>query len=317
MINIILQFDTIFNEKVRLLIMRYLGNDAQARSLLYTIESGKNRFRSGLSYLLSGETETGIAIGAASEIAWAAILILDDIGDNTWIRRGKSSAWRKFGLLESSHAASLGFIIANLILKEKAGSFLGESLEKNIELTLRAQIEQGVFDITTSAAQILKNYFGKTALGRWAIEAGVEVNTSLGADDKKLIKDFSEKVAVAAQIRNDLDDFLIDAESEKYEPSMKDLRDETINYVSALFFETASTEDKVRFLGECWGQKVFQQSQVAQGAREILGSCGIFERCESEIRSQIEVASSLICSIPEPHRNLLINWARNYEERKV
>lgn len=315
--NISLQFDAIFSEKVKPLIERHLACDVQARSLLYTIESGKNRFRAGLSYLLSSETEAGVAVGAASEVAWAAILILDDIGDNTWIRRGKASAWRKFGLLESSHAASLGFIIADWILREKAGNFLAESLERSVELTLRAQIEQGIFDSTISVAQVLKNYFGKTALGRWAIEAGAEANTSFGADDKKLIKSFSERVAIAAQIRNDLDDFLIDAESEKYEPNMKDLQDETINYVSALFFETASTEDKVRFLSECWGQKTSQQSQIVQKAREILASYSIFEHCESEIRSRIGTASSLIQGIPQPHRSLLINWATNYEERKV
>lgn len=311
-----MQFNAIFNEKVKLLIERYLEGDAQARSLLYTIESGKNRFRSGLSYLLSGETEAGVAIGAASEVAWAAILILDDIGDNTWIRRGKASAWRKFGLLESSHAASLGFIIADWILKEKASSSFAESLEKSVELTLRTQIEQGVFDSTTSVAQVLKNYFGKTALGRWAIEAGADANTSFSADDKKSIKSFSERVAIAAQIRNDLDDFLIDADSEKYEPNMKDLQDETINYVSALFFETASTEDKMRFLSECWGQKVSQQSQIVQKAREILAGYGILENCESEIKSQIEIASSLLQNLPQPYGDLLVNWATNYERKE-
>jgi geranylgeranyl pyrophosphate synthase len=113
-----------------------------------------------------------------------------------------------------------------------------------------------------------------------------------------------------------LDDFLIDEESEKYEPNMKDLQDETINYVSASFFEMASTEDKLRFLGECWGQKVSQQSQIVRRAREIFATYGVLERCEAEINRQINDALSLLQGVPQPYRSLLTNWATNYERKE-
>lgn len=309
------KFDAIFQQHTKPLIDSYLSGDNEARSLLYTIEPGKNRFRSGLSYLLSNETEVGIFIGAASEIAWAAILILDDIGDNTFIRRGKISAWQKFGLLESSHAASMGFIIAKHILEEAHNFDLSKSLEKNIELTLRAQIEQSSFSISVSPTVILDNYIKKTALGRWPIEAAIMSNIIIDKEAREKIIRFSEIIAKGAQIRNDLDDLMIDSICESYEPAMKDLQDRMVNYPLALFFEIASTPDKTEFLSKYWGQPITHKKQVMQDVYDVLIKYDIFNQCEDKIDEQFIHALNLIESISFPQKDLIINWAMDYKKK--
>ena len=306
----------IFEEQTRPLINNYLKDDYQARTLLYTINPGKNRFRSGLAYLLSGQTDLGIAIGAASEVAWAAILILDDIGDNTFIRRGIPSAWQRFGLLEASHAAALGFIISKHILQERVSNCFAQSLEKSIEFTLRAQIEQKNFSCSVKPKAVLANYINKTALGRWPIEAAVMANKIMNEQKQKKIVRFSETVAIGAQIRNDLDDLIINSERESYEPAMKDLQDTTMNYPLSLFFELASVFDKTEFLSKYWGQSAVRKKQVAQDACNMLIQYDIFNKCGAKIGEQLDHALNLIADISFLQKDLIIDWAINYKKKR-
>jgi len=310
------QFENIFKRKVRPLIMRYLENDWCTRSMLYTIESGRNRFRAGLAYLLSGQKREGVVIGAASEVAWAAILILDDIGDNTSIRRGKESAWRKFGLLEAAHAATLGFIISKRILEEeKTGDPLIKSLEESIVFTLQAQIEQKTFNCQNASVEtVLDNYDRKTALGRWPVGAAITINDELSLQEKEKIQKFPEVIAIAAQIRNDLDDIAIGVEKEKYEPAMKDLQEQIVNYPVALLLNRVTEDDKQSFLDKCREQKTTGESEAIKCAIEMFAKYNIYNQCEIEINKRVSSAVALIRDLPRPYRVLLKNWAESYRK---
>lgn len=247
---ILMEFKNIFNKKFNKKISFYLSSYKAPSFLKQFINSGGNKFRSALSYLLSEKKEEGIVIGSAAEIAWAGIIILDDIGDLSETRRGKTSIWKKYGLLKSSHSALMAFQIAEFILEDNQ---LYDSLylfRKASLKTVIAQIEQNNFNISTSSNQVLNNYLWKTALDRWSIEATIRRHHYLSKLEKSALIIFNQLLSVAAQIRNDLDDF---QKGDDYETSFKDIRSKCVNYPLALFFERSSKKDIKYFLKKYWG----------------------------------------------------------------
>lgn len=306
------EFVGIFEQYIKPVIISCFKEDEEARSLWYTIESGRNRFRSGLAYLLSGKTSLGIAIGAASEIAWASILVLDDIGDVTTIRRGKKAAWKKYGLLEASHAAALGFLLSSNVLKiGGAEKPLIDSLNTSISLTLKAQIEQRRFSQSSTVKTVLESYIRKTALGRWALEAATKTNVSISESDKEKMVEYFESTAILAQIKNDLDDIKVNPEDDEYEPSMKDFQEKTITYPIVLFLSLASDSDKNVFIKRFWEQTY--NKEVDQLALAMFDKYNIYERGEEEISQRILFSQNLIRSIPNKYKELLVNWVKEYK----
>lgn len=310
------EFRRIFTQHTMPLIIGYLGDDLDIRSLWRTIKSGRNRFRAGLAYLLSGQTELGKIIGAASEVAWAAILILDDIGDKTFIRRGGMSAWSQFGLLEASHAAMLGFVLARRILKrENVDQSLIEGLEESIEITLRAQIQHGNFNVHVSPETLLDNYSKKTKLGRWPVEASIALNDEIVPDAANKVVGFSELIVVVAQIKNDLDDVFFNTKEgvEVYEPPMKDLQNKMLNYPLALFFQAASEKERLYVMEHYWGHDLSRNPESTQNFVRMFSEHDIFKRCAAEINGRILFALGLVKDLkPIFYRELLESWVDGY-----
>lgn len=94
----------------------------------YVISSGGKRMRPGvtiLSYLASGgkEVSEAIKIAAAFEMIHSATLIHDDINDRSEMRRGRQSAYKKFGLQQALVSGDYLFVKAFAI-----GGFFNEEI---------------------------------------------------------------------------------------------------------------------------------------------------------------------------------------------
>jgi len=135
------------------------------------------------------------------------------------------------------------------------------------------------------------------------------VNNKISYQDKENIKRFSEYVAIAAQIKNDLDD-IIGIKDEEYEVPMKDLQEKMLNYPTALFFNVASVEDKERFLNEYWGYNI--TPKIIKGIIEMLGRYNVFGQCIAEIDRRISLALVSIKNLSHPYRGLLTRWVESY-----
>jgi len=311
--NLFREFNRAFEEFTKPLIKEYIGEVKEARALSYTIKSGRNRFRSGLPSLLLNDYSRGALVGAISEISWSAILILDDIGDKTRIRRGKKAVWLKFGLLEAVHAAALGFIISEELAVKNFSEHkeIKLTLHKAIKMTLKAQIEQNNFSFDkASTHSLLNNYLRKTALGRWPLEATTIIDDSLSEKEKREIVGFIKIMGIVGQIKNDLDDFGIYYDDNDYEPKMKDLEGETISYPIAVFFNDASEKDKKEFVDNYWGKAIGKRR--AEKVMHVLNRYKVITKCEKKIKDEISKARFLIGESPTRYKSLLTEWVKSY-----
>jgi len=287
--NVLKKFKNIFNKKFNKKISFYLSLYRAPSFLKNFINSGDNKFRAALSYLLSEKEEEGIIIGSAAEISWAGIVILDDIGDLSEKRRGKISIWKKYGLLKSSHSALMAIQIAEFILKDNQ---LYDSLflfQKATFKTIIAQIEQNNFNSSTSSNRVLNNYLWKTALGRWGIEAIIRRHRYLSQQEKSILIILNQLLSVVAQIKNDLDDF---QEAGDYETSFKDIRSKCVNYPLSLFFERSNKQDVRYFLKKYWGNNNLE----AKDKKKIIVLLEKYKAIsDARNRSKILLEESLRC----------------------
>lgn len=304
-----LKFNDIFKNKIKNDIFLYLELFNVPSLIGENIIAGKNKFRSALPYLLSKNKKDGIAIGVSAELSWAGIIILDDIGDFSEIRRGLPSSWKEYGLLKSSHAALMSIQIAEFVLQKNKLEKLNYVLKESIYETLSAQIEQDDFDFHTNSNEVLNNYLRKTSLGRWAIDAVItNERNRISAKEKTALTVFNQLVSIAAQIKNDLDDF---RDNSQYEPSLKDVYSKTINYPIALFFEKASARDKKIFTKKYWGRDNLN-------IKEVVNSLEKYEAITlSQNRMKILLGESLnvIDIVKKNHfKKILSEWIKPMTE---
>jgi len=304
--NQFFNFENIFQRRIKKFLFYYLTLFKAPNFLGKTINDGKNKFRSGLTFLLSENKKEGIAIAAAAELTWAGIIILDDIGDFSEIRRGSLAAWKKYGLLKASHAALLSFQIAEHILMENKLDELIDLLRKNTSETILAQIEQADFDFSIQSNKVLNNYLRKTSLGRWAIDAVINENKSLPEKEKSILRVFNQLVGVAAQIKNDLDDF---KKNRGYESYLKDIQSKIINYPLSLFFEKALKNDKQYLIKKYWGRNNLNEKEVV----ELLEKYKAISDSEERTEILLEEALKILNLIKDKKfKKIFSNWVKSF-----
>jgi octaprenyl-diphosphate synthase len=113
----------------------------------YVISSGGKRMRPGvtiLSYLANGgkDVTEAIKIAAAFEMIHSATLIHDDINDRSETRRGKMSAYKKYGLQEALISGDFLFVKAFGI-----GGFFNEEIVSLVAQACTAIAESEIVQI--------------------------------------------------------------------------------------------------------------------------------------------------------------------------
>ena len=286
-------FYSIYKTKYRNYIQTVINNWA-VQPIMDTIDNGMNKFRCGLSYLISKRTDTtenAIIIGSAAEIIWGAILILDDLGDNAYIRRGKPSVWIDKGILHASHLLPLGQLISEEILSIQFGySEIYNSFRRALKDTIDSQIEQAYFHFQTLNDDIFRNnYIKKTSIGRWALTA----SSYLDNKSSSIIDETYEELAFAAQIKNDVDDFLID---NNYEHAFEDLKNRIITYPIYILFNKCTSEEKEKIKGYYEKKNEYSYTDIL----DLVYKYNIIKICISIINEEVE---RVVKKLPEEFVN--------------
>jgi len=160
---------------------------------------------------LCGSYTSALPFAVALELFHAASLVHDDIEDEDDFRRGRTTAWKKYGISPAINAGD-----ALVILAERA--LIGSSLSHKKTLKLMQRLNDVFLHITEGQALDLsfenkrsvsdKEYFTmiqkKTAL---LFSAACEVGAFIGTNNKKIIREFAAfglAFGIAFQINNEL-----------------------------------------------------------------------------------------------------------------
>ncbi|MCG7844397.1 MAG: polyprenyl synthetase family protein [Methanomassiliicoccales archaeon] len=192
----------------------------------YVISSGGKRMRPGvtlLSYLANGgkEVNEAIKIAAAFEMIHSATLIHDDINDRSEMRRGKPSAYKKFGLQQALVSGDFLFVKAFAI-----GGFFNEEIVNLVAgaCTSIAESEIVQFEKEGEVAPLdvyLGIIEGKTAK---PIMAGARIGAYLANAEPNNIHfmgDYGLNIGMAFQIVDDILD-IVGSEKTLGKPRMVD-----------------------------------------------------------------------------------------------
>ncbi len=192
----------------------------------YVISSGGKRMRPGvtiLSYLASGGTEVteAIKIAAAFEMIHSATLIHDDINDRSEKRRGRLSAYKKFGLQQALVSGDFLFVKAFAI-----GGFFNEEIVGLVAEACTAIAESEIVQFEKEGEVAPLDVYlgiieGKTAK---PIMAGARIGAYLANADPGRIHDMGEyglNIGMAFQIVDDILD-IVGTESSLGKPRMVD-----------------------------------------------------------------------------------------------
>ncbi|EMA42471.1 polyprenyl synthetase family protein [Halococcus saccharolyticus] len=187
--------------------------DDLAAQLEHVALSGGKRVRPTVTVLAceaaGGEGEDAVDFAVGIELVHNASLVVDDIIDESDVRRGTDSAWAAFG-----HGSAL--IASDGLLGEAFALFATD--ERAMEVVSEAMVELGEGEATelvaqpTTQTEYMELARRKTgALFRAAAQLGA---VAADADDATVAAfgDYAEGVGVAFQIRDDVLDATADAD---------------------------------------------------------------------------------------------------------
>ncbi|QSG13278.1 Geranylgeranyl pyrophosphate synthase [Halapricum desulfuricans] len=187
--------------------------DALGAQLEHVVLAGGKRVRPIVTVLvceaLGGDTEDALEFAVGIELVHNASLVIDDIIDESDLRRGSESAWAAFG-----HGSAI--IASDGLLGEAFDLFSSD--ERAMRVVSKAMVELGEGEASelvaqpTSEEEYMRLARRKTgALFRAAAELG-----AIAADaDPYAVEaagDYAERVGVAFQMRDDVLDATADAE---------------------------------------------------------------------------------------------------------
>lgn len=175
--------------------------------------SGGKRVRPTVTVLAceaaSGDTEAAVDFGVGIELVHNASLVVDDIIDESGVRRGVPSAHAAFG-----HGPAI--IASDGLLGEAFHLFSAD--ERAMRIVSDAMVELGEGEATelvsqpSTEAEYLELARRKTgALFRAAAELGA-VAAEADAETVEAFGDYAERVGIAFQIRDDVLDATADAD---------------------------------------------------------------------------------------------------------
>jgi len=190
-------------------------------------------------------SEKIITACAAIELVHMATLLHDDIIDKSPTRRGKDSAYKKFGtdasLLAGDFLLVRAFGLSSSTLDEKIVAYTEKAC---VALTEGEQLEG---TITGESSRSLQEYFtiiSKKTAALFALSCAAGAYLA-GAEEKqiKIMEEFGETVGMVFQIIDDI----LDITSEKLhfgKPIGTDLRQKTPSIVNILWLESGDKRAK-------------------------------------------------------------------------
>jgi len=187
--------------------------DTLGEQLGHVVLAGGKRVRPTVTVLvceaLGGEPEDAVDFAVGIELVHNASLVVDDIIDESDLRRGSESAWAAFG-----HGPAI--IASDGLLGEAFALFSSD--ERAMQVVAEAMVELGegeaseLVEEPTSEAEYMTLARRKTgALFRAAAELGA-IAADADAYTVEAVGDYAERVGVAFQMRDDVLDATADTE---------------------------------------------------------------------------------------------------------
>ncbi len=285
---------------------------------LHVISSGGKRIRPGvglLAFRSVGGTDIRemVRMASAFEIIHSATLIHDDINDGGETRRGRISAYKKYGLQKALVAGDFlfvkGFQLSSLIKSEHLINVVAEACASMAESEI---LQVGYDREATTLERYMRIIEGKTAK---PIEASARVGAFLGKGDGEQIEalaDYGLNIGYAFQIVDDV----LDLDGEETALGKQKAMD---------FMDGKATLPILYAMEGMQGKRIMdlfvKEGKTRSDAREfveLVHSTDALERARRQAEEFKDKAIDHLSSIPQtPYKDALINLANTVVERKA
>jgi len=307
------EFQKMFDEIIIPFIDQLNIEDKYLKPIFYTLRQKSNKFRSATSLLSAkicgGNYYDVLPIAAVSELIHNSIIIQDDIADDDIIRRGKMTAWKKYGMCHALHSSL--YVIPPCLkilsyLKSPYAPQIKEKFLMEYQYVCKSQIKQALLNLSHNMSydSFLDVHMGKTAIGRWAISASA---LFYGKNQQaKIFEEFAKKLGDAGSIKNDIEDFL---EDDYYEPFCSDIRKGLLTYPIYYYFSKCNLQEQEDFLKIFGKDKIIDYAEIRQ---KILDKGTILYAAEKGNKLVSEAINILQNISSSQEKQLLIAWANNH-----
>ena len=259
-------------------------------TIKYAIENNFNgvKVRTGYNYILSnGDISKTKKIGLYSELAWSALINLDDIHDGDLIRYNKPAAYVMFNKKRVVNDSNKLFhMIKNELSSDAKFNFV-----KQWELTSKSRILEKKKEFTFN--NLLNILIYKTIDG---VFSAYQTSKSLKGDFR-VILEYAMLVGIAGQIKNDILDFGL----KNYEEYAKfsDIKNGYVSYPLFLLSEI----DKKSFI------EIMKDKDINK-CISLFEKYQILNKSLTDASAIASFAKQVVKLIPNKEtRNILFKWA--------
>jgi heptaprenyl diphosphate synthase len=167
-----------------------------------------------------------LATAGAIELLHTATLIHDDVIDRSKLRRGRTTVSERYGIDMAVYAGDYLFTKSVLMLSDVIPNKRLDLIAKAIKTICEGEVDQyqNKYNHETTIFSYIKRIGRKTAvLFAAACEAGADITKSSTSNIKNLTR-FGFYYGIAFQIRDDINDYISDAENSG-KPVSKDIKE--------------------------------------------------------------------------------------------
>jgi len=295
-------------------IESFMANNMGEPKVLYEtamhlLRAGGKRLRSLLCMLsceaVGGSIERILPYAVAIELVQTASLLHDDVIDDDTLRRGVSSAHKKYG--------SRMAVLAGDLLVAHAVKMIAQDSDPN---SLRSLASLGISMCEGEANDILLSTqplgtYGKEEYLRMVeqktasfMKGAVKVGAIVGsATDEQIraLEEYAGNIGIAFQIRDDTLDITASQE-ELGKPVLADILRKRTNYVMVLALDTASPESRKKCIMELEDGRI-------DTILELIDSSKSVQKAIKKTESYIDAAKNALQNVELINKVLLQNLA--------
>ncbi len=264
------------------------------------------------------------ASACLAELIHSGALIIDDIEDNSLLRRGEKSLHIKYGLDVALNAGNtLYFLpsvnlfkhehlddakklrIQEIMMQTYLKAHFGQTLDiywsnnmfsKNLDIWMQDEIEE----------KILQMYDYKTASGPKGLAEVAAVIAEVDNEIMETAINFSRAFAVAFQIIDDVHNF---SNSPRWTKVCgEDLKNGKLTYVIAKAIKILSLEKRKRFIEVLTTEELRTNEKVLQDQIEVILNSGVLQICKEEAKEMCLVEWNKFADlVPSREAKIMLN----------
>jgi len=264
-----------------------------------------------------------------TELHHTGSLIIDDIEDNSLIRRGEETIHLRYGKSTAINAANTLYFLPNLLLYEHplldrdqkyeinqliSGGLiqghLGQGLDiywtdnmnhQNLELWMQDSLKD----------KILQMYAFKTAAGLGGLAETAAIISGKEENVRKCCKEFALALGVAFQIVDDVHSF---NDSENWKKTFgEDLKEGKLTYVIYECLLHSGADEKKFLVDMLCSPEIRNDKNMLKTGAEIVRNSGVLEKCREEAKKMVEAEwENLSRQLPPTDQKILLRVLYSY-----